>query len=263
MKAWWLVLLVITCVEAKTRVEIFTDSSYAPYSWQEGQEARGIYPDIVREVAKGMPDFELVLKPVPWRRALSMVEQGKAFAVLPPYYNQEERPWIWPYSQPLLDEEVVVLCSDKLASNTDEARFPDDYFGLRFGMNAGFALGGKAFWEAVSAGKIEREEAKSNRENLLKILRGRVDCTINDKLSLLAEMLTMIKDGQLALEDMGRLRQGPVVTREQGFLGYAANDKAFPFKEQFVKQFDRALHQLRQQDGINRIVESHVGKSQR
>ncbi|ENY73687.1 substrate-binding periplasmic protein [Aeromonas diversa] len=263
MKAWWLVLLAITCVEAKTRVEIFTDSSYAPYSWQEGQEARGIYPDIVREVAKGMPDFELVLKPVPWRRALSMVEQGTAFALLPPYYNQDDRPWIWPYSQPLLDEEVVVVCNDKLAINTDEARFPQDYHGLRFGMNAGFSIGGKAFWDAVAAGKIELEPAKSNRENLLKILRGRVDCTINDKLSLLAEMLTMIKEGHIALEDMSRFRQGPVVTREQGFLGYAANDKGFPFKDQFVKQFDRALHQLRQQNGIARIVEHHVGKSQR
>lgn len=98
------------------------------------------------------------------------------------------------------------------------------------GMNAGFAVGGDAFWQAVKEKQIwALEEVKSNRENLLKIVRGRVDCTINDRLSLLYELLNMIKADQLAVADMSLLKQGPVLNREQGFLGYSRKGE-FPYK---------------------------------
>ena len=85
---------------------------------------RGIYADIIREVTSAMPDYEVVLKPMPWRRGLSMVEQGTAFAIFPPYYMPDTRPYMWPYSQPMLDEELVVMCGASVAANTPQARFP-------------------------------------------------------------------------------------------------------------------------------------------
>ncbi|WP_375781617.1 transporter substrate-binding domain-containing protein, partial [Aeromonas enteropelogenes] len=147
----WCCLLMGVCLlaQAKTRVEILADASYPPYSWQEGEEVRGIYADIVRQVTASMEEYEVVIKPVPWRRGLSMIEQGAAFAIFPPYYMPDSRPWIWPYSQPMLDEELVVMCSEGLAVNTVQARFPDDYQGLRFGINAGFAIGSPSFWQLV------------------------------------------------------------------------------------------------------------------
>ncbi|CAJ1829737.1 hypothetical protein PEKONANI_01971 [Aeromonas jandaei] len=248
--------------QAKTRVEIVADASYPPYSWQEDKEVRGIYADIIRKVTSAMSDYEVVLKPMPWRRGLSMVEQGSAFAIFPPYYLPDARPYIWPYSQPLLDEELVVMCGAAVAANTPHANFPADYDGLRFGMNAGFAIGGDAFWQAVKEKKIDVEEVKSNRENLLKIVRGRVDCTINDRLSLLYELLAMIKGEQLAVADMSLLKQGPVLSREQGFLGYSRKGD-FPYKESFIEQFDKGLYQLKKRDGIKPIVERYLGKSPR
>ncbi len=78
----------------------------------------GIYADIVRSVTASMDEYEVVLKAMPWRRGLSMVEQGSAFAIFPPYYQPDSRPWMWPYSQPLLDEELVVMCGAGVAVNT-------------------------------------------------------------------------------------------------------------------------------------------------
>lgn len=260
----WCCLLMGVCLlaQAKTRVEILADASYPPYSWQEGEEVRGIYADIVRQVTASMEEYEVVIKPVPWRRGLSMIEQGAAFAIFPPYYMPDSRPWIWPYSQPMLDEELVVMCGEGVAVNTVQARFPDDYQGLRFGINAGFAIGSPPFWQLVKERKIEVEEVKGNRENLLKIVRGRVDCTVNDRLSLLFELLSMIQNKQLAVADMSRLKQGPVISREQGFLGYSRKG-AFPFREDFTGQFDKGLYQLKKQDGIRAIVEKYLGKSPR
>ncbi|MGL5321442.1 MAG: transporter substrate-binding domain-containing protein, partial [Aeromonas veronii] len=107
MRVWCCLLLGLCMMaHAKTRVEILADAAYPPYSWQEGEEVRGIYADIIREVTSAMPDYEVVLKPMPWRRGLSMVEQGTAFAIFPPYYMPDTRPYMWPYSQPMLDEEL-------------------------------------------------------------------------------------------------------------------------------------------------------------
>ncbi|MGY3915564.1 transporter substrate-binding domain-containing protein [Aeromonas australiensis] len=248
--------------DAKTRVEILADASYPPYSWQEGDEVKGIYADIVRAVVAGMEEYEVVIKALPWRRGLSMIEKGHGFAIFPPYYNPDSRPWMWPYSQPMLEEAVVVMCGSKLESNHPDASFPEDYYGLRFGINAGFAVGGEKFWQSVKDKKIDVEEVKSNRENLLKILRGRVDCTINDRLSLFYEQLNMMKSNELALMDMSLLKQGPVLGREQGFLGYSRDGK-FPFKEDFIMKFDKGLYQLKKQDGVTQIVENYLGKSPR
>ncbi|MGL4886169.1 MAG: substrate-binding periplasmic protein [Aeromonas veronii] len=263
MRVWCCLLLGLCMMaHAKTRVEILADAAYPPYSWQEGEEVRGIYADIIREVTSAMPDYEVVLKPMPWRRGLSMVEQGTAFAIFPPYYMPDTRPYMWPYSQPMLDEELVVMCGASVAANTPQASFPLDYHGLRFGMNAGFAVGGDAFWQAVKEMQIDVEEVKSNRENLLKIVRGRVDCTINDRLSLLYELLNMIKAEQLAVADMSLLKQGPVLSKEQGFLGYSRKGE-YPYKQAFIDQFDKELYQLKKRDGVKVIVERYLGKSPR
>lgn len=263
MRIWCCLLLVLaTTVQAKTRVELLADENYPPYSWQEGNEVKGIYADIVRIVVADMKEYDVVIKAFPWRRGLSMIEKGQGFAIFPPYYNPEARPWMWPYSQPLLDEELVVMCGAKVAANEPEAKYPVDYYGLRFGMNAGFTIGGEAFWQAVKDKKIDVEEVKGNRENLLKIVRGRVDCTINDRISLLYELLNMIKLDELAVTDMSLLKQGPVLSKEQGFLGYSRNGQ-FPYKQDFVEQFDRGLYQLKKRDGIRAIVEQYLGKSLR
>lgn len=260
----WICLLLVFCtgIHAKTRVEILADAAYPPYSWQEGEEVKGIYADIVRAVVADMKEYDVVIKAVPWRRGLSMIEKGQGFAIFPPYYNPESRPWMWPYSQPLFDEQVVVMCGSAVTVNAPSAKFPSDYSGLRFGVNAGFIIGGDDFWRAVEDKKVDLEEAKSNRENMLKIVRGRIDCTVNDRLSIFYELLKMIENKQLAVSDVALLKEGPVISTEQGFLGYSRKGQ-FPYKQAFIEQFDKELYLLKKRDGVRTIVERYLGKSPR
>ena len=117
------------------------DANYPPYSWREGGGGEGIYADIVRSVTASMDEYEVVLKAMPWRRGLSMVEQGSAFAIFPPYYQPDSRPGCGPTPSPC-STRLVVMCGAGVAVNTPQAQFPADYYGLRFGMNAGFTIGG-------------------------------------------------------------------------------------------------------------------------
>ncbi len=59
MMRLWCCLLMGVCLlaQAKTRVEILADANYPPYSWQEGEEVKGIYADIVRSVTASMDGY--------------------------------------------------------------------------------------------------------------------------------------------------------------------------------------------------------------
>ena len=49
------------------------------------------------------------------------------------------------------------------------------------------------------------------------------------------------------------------MTIEQGFLGYTANDKGeFHFKEDFRKQFDVVIYDMRRSGELQRIVDYFV-----
>lgn len=110
--------LMSTSLHAKPqRVTIFADDAYPPYSYVENGRAVGIYPEILRAADVLMTEFEIELQPIPWRRGLKLLEAGRIFALLPPYYYPQRRPYIHPYSDPILDEEVVVCSANASPPN--------------------------------------------------------------------------------------------------------------------------------------------------
>lgn len=132
-----------------TSVVVYGDDAYPPYSYEENGQAKGIYADILSAVFARMPDYQVTVSPIPWKRGLKMLKTGKGFALFPPYYYPDKRPYIFPYSTPILPEEVVVFCHPDRVRGRPLTRWPDDYFGLKIGLNEAFEIGGQAFWRAV------------------------------------------------------------------------------------------------------------------
>lgn len=237
---------------AATNVTILTDNDYAPYSYEADGQARGIYNDILRAAAERMPDYRVDLRPVPWKRGLAELEAGRALALSPPYYRPHDRPFMQPYSVPMLTERVAVYCRAKVMQ-APRPRWPADYLGLRFGNNAGFELGGDAFWRLVRQGRIALEEAADIRINLLKVLRGRLDCYLNDDLAIQLELARLQRRH---LYEAGQMAKAATVSEEQGYVGFTNRDEGrFPYKQDFLKQLNRALAGMRQDGEIDRIVE--------
>lgn len=65
-------------------VVILCDDSYPPYSYADSGEVKGIYVEIVREIASRMPGYAVSIQPVPWKRGLLQVMNGEAFGIIPP-----------------------------------------------------------------------------------------------------------------------------------------------------------------------------------
>ena len=188
-----------------------------------------------------------------------MLKSGRGFALFPPYYYADKRLYISPYSKPILNEEVVVFCNNDSVQDRPLSNWPSDYLGLTIGVNEAFALGGNEFWNAVKAGKITVSEAKGSRPSLLKLYEKKIDCYMNDRLSILWEIKRMTTDGLLP-EDW-KLTLGAVVSAEQGYLGFTTiQPEKYPYKDDFVETFNSILMQLKEKGEIEVIVKAYLEK---
>ena len=157
----WAVLLLccsLPVAAANIPVTIYADAGYPPYSYDKDGKAAGLYHEIVAAALARMQGYKVDIKPVPWKRGMDMLRSGTGFALYPPYMNTKDEPWTWPYSQPLFEEHVVAYCRKDVIDAKPRKRWPEDFYGLTIGNNAGFIVGGEAFDAAVKAGRLRIEE---------------------------------------------------------------------------------------------------------
>lgn len=245
---------------ATTKVTIYCDDNYPPYSYLEEGETKGIYVEIFKKAFSQMDNYSVKIRAVPYKRGLYYLKNGTGFALFPPYYRPTERPYIWPYSEPVLLEKVIVICREKVAKNLPGLRWPEDYFGLKIGNNAGFKLGGERFREAVKNRKIIIDECRGNRENILKLGLNRIDCYINDRLSILWELNQLKEKGSYIENKHAKLIETSVISSEYGYLGFSRNDKKFKFKKDFIKEINKIIIGMRKSGEIKRIVSDYIKK---
>ncbi len=250
-------LISIPQVYAKTiRVEILTDDSYPPYTYAVDERAEGIYPDIVRAIDNKLPEFEIDIRPVPWKRGLKSLESGRSFALMPPYYRPE-RTFISPYSAPILNEEVVAYCNNAVLDGRTRTQWPEDYYGLTIGINSGFNIGGDEFWQAADEGKLSIDESKTSHLNVMKLRNNRIDCYVNDKVSIKQEIKHLLEGG--SLEKPLNFQFAINIAQESGYMAYTnVNEQDFPYKQAFIKAFDATLVELQLSGDIDRIIESYT-----
>lgn len=235
-------------------VEVIGDNDYVPYSYEEKGDPKGIYVDILREVFKRLRGFDVSFRMLPWKRGLALVAQGDAFAIFPPYYWPEERPYIHPYSQPLLLEQVAVFCRNGVM---DRARpnWPDDFYNLRIGNNQGFLTPGAAFFGAVNAGLIDLNEVKDTNTGLRMLVHGRIDCFVNDRRAIQWELRNLREEGRYD-PSQHKIEEAATGDGHWAYLGYT-NKKLdqFPYKNEFARQVDAIIRRMHENGEIERIAE--------
>ena len=241
------------------RVIIYGEATYKPYSWVENGEFKGLYIDILQRVFQQMKDYQVTLKAVPWERGLHLLEVGKGFALFPPHYHPARRPYMSPYSFPLFMEKTILVCNKSVASKHRE-KWPDDYMGLTIGQSSGYLLGGEAFFEAVEQEKIFISDSLRAGQNLLMVASGRIDCYINDEL-VINEELMMLNSNKNYIKTLEKLDSGRVVAFKESYLGFTnVNEENFPYKADFVKQFNHILKEMTDSGEVEAIAAKYLQK---
>lgn len=222
-------------------VEILADDDYPPYSYVENGETKGIYVDLVNEAAKLLaPEYEVNIIALPWKRALKQIENGEKFAILPPYHHTELRPYIFPYSVAMAQEDVVVYCRKGIDFNKvfiDSIRLPEP---LLLGINSGYILLNDKYNKAVKNNNIMVVENKSTDANVVKLTKGRIDCYINDRLSI-EHGLVLLNDKEAAF-NMSDFIQVDHISSQSAHIGYTnVKEYKYPYKYDFVIRMNEAL----------------------
>ncbi|MGK5056534.1 substrate-binding periplasmic protein [Janthinobacterium sp. LB2P49] len=251
-----LCLFIAASAQAGTAVPllIYGDDDYPPYSYVENGQIKGIYTEIVREATQSMPQYAVQLRPVPWKRGVLMLQTGEAFALYPPYSWRSERPYVR-YSVPLLMEQLVVLCNQDVLAKRKLQQWPADYAGLHIGVNAGFLLGDAKQMAALQASNIVFDTAKGTRTNLLKLMRGRIDCYVSDRLSAQWELQRIRREGPPGTP-MQAIQETAQLASQQGHLGFTERRPvAYPYRDDFIEQFNAAIVRMQNNGAIRRIVD--------
>jgi polar amino acid transport system substrate-binding protein len=236
------------------RVRILADDSYPPYSYVEKGELKGVYIDIIRASAKLMSDKYLIrIVAVPWKRALVEVKEGREFAILPPYKHIEERSYIWPYSRPIMTENIIAFCHNninlqKYLKQPSKQIIPP----LSIGINAGYLILNETLQQAKKNNNIVIQENKSTSANIMKLYTRRIGCYLNDKFSTQWELSKMMKKTKI---NFNNIQEALLVMSQTAHIGYTDNKShQYHFKNDFVSRMDKALSEIISSDKYQEII---------
>lgn len=104
--------------------------------------------------------------------------------------------------------------------------------------------------------KIEVKYANGNRVNLLKLRGDRIDCYVNDRISILWELTRLKREG---IVDTVNFSMAAKISLEQGYIGFTnRNLEQYPYQSQFVAAFNSALAELKSSGQLDKIVGRYI-----
>jgi polar amino acid transport system substrate-binding protein len=242
-------------------VVVLVNDTHPPYAYLENGEAKGIYIEVMKKISLRMEGYSIQFKPAPWPRVKEEIKNGRAFSFVGPYYHGHDWLYVWPYSLPIMDESVVVVCRDEVLK-TPRSHWPDDYLGLIIGNNTGYdGFGGVKFRDYVREGKITLQEVKTTRQNILMLISGRADCYMVNRLSYSWEMKQLIEAGQTKLYPKFLLTESLVISTDAVYMGFTDTDEGkYPFKKDFHQKFNNELYSMYKSNEIERITKEYIKK---
>ncbi|GHF94067.1 substrate-binding periplasmic protein [Thalassotalea marina] len=247
-----LCISIITKAQEPYIVEILADEQYPPYSYVEDGKLKGVYINLVTKAAQLLaPTYQVKLVAMPWKRALAQIENGKAFAILPPYKHPELRPFIFPYSTPLHEENVAVYCHRNfnlsIFFEAESKKRP-----ANLGINSGYIILDDKYVDAVENNRIVIRENKSTQSNIKKLLKGRIDCYANDELTI-----TFSLKAESANTSIYKLyEKKDTIGAHTAHIGYSnVLPEQFPYKADFIEKMNSAIMNIKDEHSIDSLME--------
>jgi len=263
MKKFVVILITLFSLPAfgvDIEVTIHVDGDYRPFSFSDKGKAKGMYIDVLRTVFSRMKGFNVKMEPVPWKRGKMIMKSGTGFGLAPAFFHGHDWPYLYPYSVPFYHEIIISVCQEKVLKSL-RPNWPQDYIGLKIGNVAGFdGWGGVEFRKLVEQGKINYEEARGSKENILKLASGRLDCVMMEDKAF-DYVFEQLKKSERYQEGRNvALKKGAVIGPDPVSIGYskpAIEAGKYSFKSEFMKSFDSEIYKMIKAGEIERIMDAY------
>ena len=253
-------VMVLPAFGEKIDVTIYVDDAYKPFSFKgKDGKAKGIYINVLSTAFSRMKDFNVTIRPIPWKRGKHLMETGDGFGLAPAFYHGHDWPYLYPYSLAFYTETITAVCTDQVLE-TPRLNWPEDYIGLRIGNVAGYdGWGGTEFRKLVKDGKIQYQEAKGSAENILKLGARRVHCIMMEDTAFDYSYAKLKLSGQYS-ERMARIKKGAIIGVYPVYIGYSKTARKmgkYPFQFDFMQAFDNEIYKMIKSGEIKKIMSSY------
>lgn len=248
MKKLLIFIFFCSIVFAKEKVIIYCDQDYPPYTYLDKEELNGIYVELLEKINTKLKEFEIVLEPMPWTRAVKMLESGQVEAIIDAWYRPKERPNMI-YSVPMLGEEIVIVSSEEKGGN-----WPKDFAGKKMGINRGFAV-----FTDNEKKLIIIEEANSTGDNILKLIKGRISYYANDKYSILWELKRLVTSKTISSSDAKKILVLNSLSKEDGYIGYRKTS-SWKNQKKFIEAVNIEINKMKKNGELAEIIRKYTGE---
>lgn len=233
-------------VATGTRAEpllIQVDAGNPPFMYSVGgtETSAGIYSSVLYAafLRLGLP---VVVKAVPWKRALLELDRGAAG--VGGIYKNAERAAKYDYSDPIFVERIAVFYN---TTRPMEFRSIRDLYGKRIGVIRGWSYGD----DLDLARKYEEvivEEASGDQQNFRKLAYGRLDA-----------VLAIVEAGERVLEEGG----GDLAYITMARTLLASNPAHLAFskaadQQETLKLFNRELAAMKRDGSFSKIFQQEL-----
>lgn len=216
-----------------------------PKQWADKDgNLNGIWIDIMKAIDENMPNIEFKIALKPWKRSYKGGVNGDN-AIMAMFYN-DERGEIFDFSEPVLEEKVVIV-----VKKGNEFKF-DDFNDLKdkaIGIYGGTSYGVE--WQkAVDAGTFKPLEDFDNVLRLRKILHGKLDGGVFNPGAAAVKILCDRKP-KLNMNQFSILER-PALIKHSYFAIAKKLDK-----KPLIKEFNEALEKIKLSGDYQKIIDKY------
>ena len=233
----------LACAESLPGEVVLVNADYPPYVMPEGHPGGpGIDMEIAMAALENM-GVRAVVKLVPFKRVLAMLEAGQADLTTSLSYRDERDEYLY-WSLPYRTDTSYIFFTRR--DSAFEPERIEDLRGRRVGVVRGFVFPA-AFADDPG---IEKVEAPHIPSLLAMLLEGRFDALIVNRI--------VGKHELKATGRMAEVRQAPFILQTPGDKGTVMGFSKARLSQDFVGRFDEQIRKMRGDGTIGRIEAKYL-----
>jgi polar amino acid transport system substrate-binding protein len=243
-----------------TKVVVYTDDDFRPYSYFDNNRAKGIHADIIRAIFAKMRDFTVELRPIDWAEGLTKMKKGEIFILNNLYHRPIERPYITDYSTPYMEDHPAIYCNKKIPiKNPDSVDWSYEFDGITIGKRKGISLSSSiSFRQAIKDKRIKIIEDAHDRL-LTKLIEKKIDCYMDEDLFIQGALLQKqreYKEENKTTDSLDAVNKLVTLEAEGIHLGFSK--KYFSKRNNLLKKINLAIKVMKNGGDIEKIRERYL-----
>jgi polar amino acid transport system substrate-binding protein len=236
-------LLFAPTIASAEKVLMFPTDPWPPFMLGiEGSEStEGIGVDLMNAIFDRIDNVNVKIPLVPWKRAMNLVEQGKADAI-PLLYKTPEREMIMDFTAPLFSSKDLVWYSKSYFPNGLEWQTIDDFTPYSMGIVNGYTYSDEVD-QAIADKKIRVINARNVNQLLTMLAGGRIDIAIANEIVGLALIKKEFKNRNI-------VSMKKPISEDDNYLGFSKKTSA----RDLIPEINNAIADLKKEGVIDKII---------